>query len=222
VSLPEVPSVDNRRPGGLRAHPSGSEVVALQDGTAVAVRLIHPDDAPRLKALYARLSPESLFFRFLELRKGLSDAEACSLANVDHNAEIALLAARIQRDEEKIIAVARYALIPTAESGLAELSIVVEDRYQGRGLGALLLKRLVAYARSHGVRTFLAVVHPENARMLRLIGHSGLPTESKVELGALEIRIRLQRTAEPREVTGRGQRSDSSLVRTTAPGTKIP
>ena len=222
MSSPGIPRMGKRGAERLLLSPRRSETVTLRDGTAVAVRLIRPDDAPRLKALYSRLSPESIFFRFLELRKRLSDAEVWYLANVDYRARIALVATCKQPGEEEITAVARYALIPTAEPGLAEVSIVVEDRYQGRGLGTLLLKRLVVYGRSHGVRTFLAVVHPENARMLRLIRHSGLPTESKAELGALEIRIGLQRTADPREVTGLGQRSESSLVRTTTMGTKIP
>ena len=73
-----------------------------------------------------------------------------------------------------------------------DVTIVVEDRYQGRGLGTLLLERLVAYARTHGIRVFRATVYHDNAPMKRIIRRSGLPIESRVESGVWEIRMKLK------------------------------
>ena len=172
------------------------EAVILRDGTVVVVRPIRPDDAPRLQALFARLSPESMWFRFLGHPKELLCEEAEQLANVDHQTRMALVATVDCRGEQQIVAVARYAQIPTAEPRLAKAAIVVEDRYQSRGLGTLLLKRLVAYARGHGIRAFLAVVRQENAWVMRFIRHSRLPAESEVELGVCEITIKLDAAAD--------------------------
>ena len=171
-------------------------MVTLRDGTTVVIRPIRAEDAPRLQALFARLSPESIFLRFLGYRKELSNEQAEDLANVDYQTRMALVSTREQCDQEEIIAVARYARVPGVEDGLAEAAIVVEDRYQGRGLGTLLLKRLVSYARTHGIRTFLALVHSNNWRMMRLIRRSGLPTETKAESGVLEIRAKLETDAD--------------------------
>lgn len=168
------------------------ERVSLRDGTLVSIRPIRPDDAPRLQALLTRLLPASIYLRFLEYRKALSDQEARSLAEVDYHNRMAFVAFVEQGPEERIIGVARYAVVESAVPCSAEAAIVVEDEYQGRGLGTILLKRLVSYARENGVHSFWATVHRNNAQILRFIKRSGLPVERKVlKEGAWDIRVRL-------------------------------
>ena len=169
-----------------------SEAVELRDGTLVIIRPIRPDDAPRLQSLFARLSRESIYYRFLELRKELSGEEARHLADLDHQTQMALVATCEQCGEEAVIGVARYAVIPGTWPAEAEAAIVVEDRHQNKRLGTLLLERLAAYAIAHGIRAFLATVRHDNVRVMRLIRRSGLPTESKVEAGALALRVGLE------------------------------
>jgi RimJ/RimL family protein N-acetyltransferase len=170
-----------------------SEAVTLCDGTKVTIRHIRPEDAARLQALFARLSPESIFFRFLGLRKDLPDKEAEQLAGVDRQSRMALVATVRQSGEEEIIAVARYATIPGIRPPEAEAAIVVQDSYQGRGLGTILMDRLATYARTQGIHAFRATVHQDNARIMRFIRRSGLPTTSNVGRGMQEIRIGLER-----------------------------
>lgn len=176
------------------AYPKRPEAVTLRDGTMVTVRPIRPDDAPRLQTLFARLSPRSIFLRFLGHRKELPWELAERLANVDYQTRMALVATREQYGEDDIVADARYEGNLPGEPGLAELAIVVEDQYQGRGLGTLLLERLVAYARTHGIRVFWATVYHDNAPIKRIIQRSGLPIERSVEAGVWEIRMKLDRT----------------------------
>jgi GNAT superfamily N-acetyltransferase len=159
------------------------QAVKLLDGTIVTVRAIRSDDAPRLQALFSRLSEDTIYLRFLEYRKELSDKQAALLANVDHQSQMALVATR---EQEGIIAVARYAVTQPSQP------IVVEDHYQGRGLGMLLLKWLMAYARVHDMRAFHAVVHPHNTQILRFVTRSGLPAEKRLDGGAWEIQVRLE------------------------------
>jgi GNAT superfamily N-acetyltransferase len=180
-----------------------SEAVYLRDGTPVSIRPIHPNDAARLQALFARLSPETISYRFLGRRKELPYEEAKRLAEVDYQTQMALVATCQQYGEEEIVGVARYAVIPGTWPAEAEAAIVVEDRYQGRGLGTSLLERLVAYANAHGIRAFLATVRHDNERMMRFIRRSGLPTESRVEAGVWEIRVGLNRGPERNSSVGR-------------------
>jgi GNAT superfamily N-acetyltransferase len=167
------------------------EAVTLRDGAPVTIRAIQPDDAPRLQALHARLSAESIFLRFLGQLKTLPPEEAQRLARVDYEKSMALVATHGQAGEEPIIGVARYAASNPAEPDAAEAAIVVEDAFQGRGLGSLLLDRLMKYARAHGVRYFLATVHHSNAEIMRFIERSGLPVEKRREAGVWEVRVRL-------------------------------
>jgi RimJ/RimL family protein N-acetyltransferase len=167
-----------------------SQAITLCDGTEVIIRHIRPEDAARLQALFARLSPESIFFRFLGLRKELPDKEAEQLAGVDQQSRMAFVAT-VQQNGQEIVAVARYAAIPETWPLEAEAAIVVQDSYQGRGLGTILMGRLATYARTQGIHAFRATVHQGNARIMRFIQRSGLPTRSRVEPGGLEIWIGL-------------------------------
>lgn len=192
----------------------------LRNGTEVTVRPICPNDAPRLQALFARLSSESIFFRFLGHCNELAGERAEDLANVDYQTQMAFVATHGQGNEVKIIAVARYALLQRNEPDLAEAAIVVEDRHQGQGLGTLLLKRLAEYAREHGIRAFLATVHQANTRILRFIERSGLPVESNIDSGVWEILVDLDTEPEcsaPRNIDDRSASSPNG-VHNVAPG----
>lgn len=162
----------------------------LRDGTMVTLRPIRPDDAPRLQTLFARLSPRSIFLRFLGHRKELPLKLAERLANVDYQTRMALVATR-EPYQDDIVAVARYDGSPPVEPGLADVAIVVEDQYQGQGLGTLMLDRLVAHARAHGIRGFLATIYHDNTPIKRIIQHSGLPVEGRAESGVWEVQMKL-------------------------------
>jgi len=180
------------------------ETVSLRDGTPVTLRAIRPDDAPRLQALFYRLSPESIYLRFLQSRKSVTDQEATALATVDYQHRMAMVAT-IQAapgNDELIIGVARYATLEAPRSDVAEAAIVVEDSYQRKGLGKLLADRLAAYARAHGVQSFLAEVALDNMRMIEFIRRAGLPVKSKLESGVWELRVGLE--SDEGRVTGDG------------------
>jgi GNAT superfamily N-acetyltransferase len=145
----------------------------LKDGTCVILRPIRADDAPRLQDLFRRLSRRSAYFRFLGYMKELSDEQATRLAGVDGKRAAAMAAEACE--EDKILGVARYALPEAPGAREAEFAIAVEDRYQGQGLGQALLFALVDYARSLGIKAFLATVSTDNMRMLKFLEGSGFP-----------------------------------------------
>ena len=171
-----------------------AESVTLRDGTSVIIRPILPDDAPRLQALHARLSPHSVYLRFLEQRKELSQKDAQSLAGVDYHERMAFVAT--VPDADDIIGVARYASFAPKEPHIAEAAIVVEDAYQGRGLGTQLLQRLLPYAIAHGIRVFQATIHYSNDPIMRFVRRSSLRFETKAEWGVQEVHVYLN---EPRK-----------------------
>lgn len=169
------------------------EQVVLPDGTPVIIRPIRPEDAPKLQVAFKRLSIQSVYYRFLQVFTQLTDQQAYEFANLDYYQRMALVAEIREDGASNLIGVARYVILPGDEPGLAESAVVVIDEYQKRGLGSLLLQRLVRYACSHGVRTFLATVHVSNAQIMRFIQRSGFPADKKmIEPGVWEIRVRLQ------------------------------
>lgn len=142
------------------------DTVTLADGIRVAIRPIRPDDAPRLQAAFKRLDPETRYRRFLAIKPHLSDGDARYLAGADGRDHVALVATPVDGSEE-IIAVARFVRL-RHDPRAAEFAIVVEDRFQGKGLGRALLERLVGEALARGVERFAAVMLSDNVAARRL------------------------------------------------------
>ena len=169
------------------------EPVELNCGTSVLLRPIRPDDAPLLQAGFQRLSPQSIYLRFLEPYKELSDQQARTFAALDYQTRMALVAEIQDAGQPRLIGVARYALVNADGPQVADSAIVVVDEYQRRGLGAILMDRLVKYALSSGVDRFVAMVHHTNGPVRRLIESSGFSTSRRmVEPGVWEVEISLK------------------------------
>jgi RimJ/RimL family protein N-acetyltransferase len=164
------------------------DVLAMSDGTVISVRVVSPADAPALQRLHGRLSERSVELRFFAPLGELSDAKAERLARAQ-DAEHFAFAALDPDGHEEFIAVVRY----EREAGgqRAEYAAVVEDSWQGRGLGLVMTNRLIETARVGGVQCLYSLVSPGNERMLRLLRGLGLPTRVGRESGAECIEVDL-------------------------------
>lgn len=171
----------------------------MRDGTLVLLRPIQPEDAAKLQALFKRLSPESIYMRFLEPLKELSFKEAQRYAQVNYQSNMAIVAEL--PEQEELIGVARYGESYPPEPGVVDAAVVVQDDFQKRGLGTTLLLRLVQYARSQEIEAMHATVHQSNAVILRFITKSGLPTERKLSGGVWDVKVRLGEITPPPELT---------------------
>jgi RimJ/RimL family protein N-acetyltransferase len=137
------------------------------DGTRLRVRPIPPDDADRLVALHGRLSVQTIYQRFFSVLRRLPTDWARYLARVDYERRLALVVERDLRDGLELVGVARYE--PTGEPDRAEVAFVIEDCWQGQGLGTALFGDLLAAAEARGIHVFTADVLADNTRMLDLI-----------------------------------------------------
>lgn len=173
------------------AGPDGEETLKLRGGESITIRPIRPDDATRLQASFAQMSPQTIYDRFMGYKKVLPDPEARYLASLDYDCHMALVATKAEEHgEETITGVARYYVMDN-EPGVAEFAIVISDAYQRQGLGSHLMIRLIEYAQARGIHTFLGFAHGENYRLLRFVQRFGLPTEHKLKNGLWEIRVQL-------------------------------
>jgi RimJ/RimL family protein N-acetyltransferase len=159
----------------------------LPDG--LRLRLIRPDDAPRLVAAYERLSEHTAYQRFFSAMRRLPTDWAHFLATVDGKTRLAIVVEHETPDGPEIIAVARYE--PTGDPGIVEVAFVVQDGWQGRGLGRMLLQSLLGAARARGFRRFRAYVLADNSRMLRLLSRYTRIVERSVSAGVAEVLFEL-------------------------------
>jgi GNAT superfamily N-acetyltransferase len=170
----------------LAEEDSGS--VELLDGTRVAYHAIAPENASALQRFHHRLSQRSIYLRFFAAKPELSDRKIGYFTNVDGINRFALVAVDPEREGE-IIGVVSFDREGTSER--AEYAAAVEDRWQGRGLGLALTRRLIEAALKRDVRVFTGVLLPENARMLNLLRDLGLPERLRYEDGVEFVEIEL-------------------------------
>ncbi len=164
--------------------------VQAEGDVRVTLRPIRPDDVERLQSSHVRMSPETIYDRFMGYKKELAVPEARYLTCLDYDRHMALVATIRTGREEAIIGVARYHVLE-AEPDCAEFAIVVSDRFQRCGIGTSLFKRLAEYAGGHGIRTFLGISHRENRGLQRLLDVAGWPYERRFLDDILEVRVRL-------------------------------
>ncbi|HXX30784.1 MAG TPA: GNAT family N-acetyltransferase [Myxococcaceae bacterium] len=153
----------------------------LPDGTKLTLRQVRPRDVAALRAFVRRLSPESRYLRFHGSVTDLSEAQWKYLVSADGWDHVAIVAWMGRR----VVGVARYIRLDGSPDR-AEVSFVVADALQRRGLGSLLRDRLVAMALRAGIRFFRAEVMAENRGMRRLLRHSSLEILSDAD-GVIEV-----------------------------------
>ncbi|MEW6777261.1 MAG: GNAT family N-acetyltransferase, partial [Bdellovibrionota bacterium] len=156
----------------------------LRSGKPVLLRAVRPGDKGRLLEMFGRLSPESIYFRFFQARKSVSHEELMRLTELDfHNS--AALAVIVPDSVERIAGVGCY--VRTAGGQTAEVAFLVEDQYQGQGIGTLLLEHLARIARREGISAFEADVLAYNQKMLDVFTQSGFSLERSLSRGVYRV-----------------------------------
>jgi len=176
---------------GLAISPYPRELMGedrLEDGTAIVMRPVRPEDEPMLKDIVAHMTPEDQRFRFFAPMKELPHQLAARLSQVDYAREMALLA--LTEDGETALGVARYSADPDNQQ--AEFAIAVRSDRQGRGIGRRLMTRLIGIARERGVGALLGDVLRGNDSMLEFCRNFGFRIEHHPEdPGALRVGLAL-------------------------------
>ena len=160
----------------------------LRNGQRIEIRALKPQDRDDLIAAVGRTSSESLYRRFFAVRRQFSETEESFYLNIDFVSHVALVALAEENGRQSIVGGGRYVV---GEPGQAEVAFTVVDKYQGRGLGAALLRHLSIIARQAGLRELVAYVMPNNRAMLKVFEKSGLKYTAKREAGSVYVKLAL-------------------------------
>jgi succinyl-CoA synthetase alpha subunit/RimJ/RimL family protein N-acetyltransferase len=163
--------------------------VVLSSGRVARVRSIAPSDGEGLKALHSRLSPESRLLRFFTPMPKLPDSMVHRFVNVDNSNRVALV---VEIDDD-IVAVGRYDR-RSNEPDEAEVAFVVDDRFQGEGIGSLLLEHLSVIALQQGITRFMAETLASNDAMLRVFASAGFAVKRSLSGGIFDVSFPIEPT----------------------------
>lgn len=146
------------------------EEVTLADGLRLRIRLVRPSDKLLLERGFQRLSPTSRYRRFLTVRDHLTEAELRYLTECDGIDHVAIGAVTCPGSdgEEEGVGIARF-VRSRERPDTAEAALAVVDEYQHRGIGHLLLSRLIEAARERAIKSFSCDLLASNEAMRKMI-----------------------------------------------------
>lgn len=147
------------------------DVLHLVDGRRITVRPVLPQDADIMQAFVRDLSDASRRNRFFRTLHELPEDLLARFTQVDYRQHLALVAEVFDGGVETIVGEARY--VVEDDPAVAEFAIAVADDWQGRGIGALLLRRLSAQATAAGLSVLYGQTLCSNRAMHRLARRSG-------------------------------------------------
>jgi RimJ/RimL family protein N-acetyltransferase len=160
--------------------------LVLADGTRLGFRTLGAADRDGVATLFARLSPESRYRRFLSSKPELTPRELADLTDIDHVHHEAVAA--VDRHDGSIVGVGRY-VQDVQRHGVADIAIEVADELQGLGIGTALVRQVVQRARANGFALLTATTLWENRparalfRRLKFRARASHGREIELELG---------------------------------------
>lgn len=161
--------------------------VELKDKSRVFMRPLKLTDEPKVRDLFYGLSPESVHYRFFRMIKVMPHQKLQDLLRIDYEIDMAMVVLTDSSEEDEMIGIAHY--LKESRTNFAEAAFLVNDDWQGKGIGTALMGTLVEIARQHGIAGFTAGVLAENHGMLRVFHKCGYRVESKLAEGVYSLRI---------------------------------
>ena len=160
----------------------------LKDGRSATIRAFQPRDREALIEAFGRTGDDSRYRRFFTSKRSLTEGEIKFFVEVDFVTHVALVAEVGGNGQRVIAGGGRYVV---CAPGSAEVAFMVDDAHQGLGIGSLLMRHLVACARTAGLKTLVAEVLPENKAMLKVFERAGLAVQTRRESGVAHLDMRL-------------------------------
>ena len=156
--------------------------VALRDGTTIRIRPIKPTDSDSLQAMVGRMSRQSVYHRFFQIKTQLEPEELDAFTNLDYVDHMALVAVR----GDDIVGVGRY-WRDESNPELADVAFAVVDAEQGKGIATRLVRYLTTYADKQGITAFRASVLADNHVMIRVFRNAGYPMRREESEGLYKV-----------------------------------
>ena len=164
----------------------------LKNGDAVTIRPIRSEDEPLLIQLHRALSERTVYMRYfqpLKLSQRTAHERLTRICFIDSDREMVLVAEQKREvGPTEIVGIGRLSKL-RGGSNEAELAVLVDDRYQGQGLGTELYRRLIDVARDEKLSRVVSTILAENREMRALCQKLGFRMEADLEDGTVRAEL---------------------------------
>ncbi|MDI6616933.1 MAG: GNAT family N-acetyltransferase, partial [Syntrophaceae bacterium] len=146
-----------------------------------------PSDEEGMRKLFYRFSDKAVYYRYFSPIKTMPHMMMQEYVNVDYGHTMSIVGLAGESGRRRIIAEARYVL--STDRPYADVAFVVDEKFQGLGIGSFLLNMLISIARKRGVEGFTADVLVENKPMLKVFEKAPFPLHAVVKGGMYGLTI---------------------------------
>jgi acetyltransferase len=134
--------------------------------------------------------------RVFSSRREIARSELARLTQIDYEREMAFIAI-VPGEDDQPETIGTVRAVTDADNACAEFGVIVRSDVKSRGLGFLLMKKMIRYCRERGTGEMVGDVLRENAAMIKLARALGFETEAGGENGSVRIRLKLHQPAAP-------------------------
>jgi len=153
----------------IRPYPKElEETLTLSDGLKLLLRPIRPEDELAFQALFSKLSMDEIRLRFLHGMKYLSHKMAARLTQIDYDREMALVLCGEPTPQKNPVLYGVVRLVADPNNERAEFAILIHRDMTGMGLGTMLMRRIIDYAKQQDIVELFGKVLAENKPMLNI------------------------------------------------------
>lgn len=156
-------------------------------GLRLFIRPVKISDEHLLKDFFYSLSDDTIYSRFVNMRREMHHEDLQRYCVVDYTKELVLLAISEENNIEKVLGIAQYFI--DEKKHMAEVAFVVRDDFQNYGIGWELLSYITYLARKKGLLGFTAQVLVSNKPMLHLFEKKGFVIEKRRESETYELKM---------------------------------
>jgi RimJ/RimL family protein N-acetyltransferase len=147
--------------------------LTTRGGVRLAVRSAHVGDEAALDALFDRLTPDDLRFRFLSSMRHVAPDQIAAMTHLDHRKTENLLG--FDETSGDLVTAAMLACDDRLERG--EVAIVVRPDHKAKGVGWEMLRLMTDYACSRGVGAIESIESRDNHAAIELEREMGFTAE---------------------------------------------
>jgi acetyltransferase len=156
----------------IRPYPAELEETVPWDGGTILLRPIRPEDGPAHVAFFDALTPDDVRYRMFVRVRELQPDQLARFTQIDYDREMAFIATRPGPDGHgETLGVGRVVADPDNVS--AEFAVTVRSDLKGKGLGRMLMEKLIAYCRARGTGEIVGEALPQNSPVIGLVKRLG-------------------------------------------------
>jgi acetyltransferase len=173
-------------------------------GREMVVRPIRPEDEPQHARFLQGVDAEDLRLRFFHVVRVATHSQLARFTQIDYDREMAFIAS-VDDGTASAETWGVVRAIADPDNTQAEFAILVRSDLKGRGLGSLLMKKIIRYCAERGTGVLTGAVLRGNERMLALARELGFTLASDADAGLVQLNLPLADNAARAEDAARGR-----------------